>query len=278
MRNLAESLSVPIPFSDKLRSVGPALRRFHRLLRPASAWRAALESGRIPADAPILCYHAVEDSEASHDPFGLDVRPACFAQQMAWLARHRYRAVALDDVLPSPNPEYDGRLVAITFDDGYRSVAEHAAPLLEPYGYVATVFAVVERVGGTNRWEEESDVRARTFLSWDELRRLADAGWTVGSHTMTHRALTEISDHELKYELVESKRKIEEAMGREVRFLAYPYGRCDSRVAAAALAAGYDFGIALAPPKPGRMAVPRRSICRSTGMWSFRFEVRLPQG
>ena len=76
-------------------------------------------------------------------------------------------------------------------------------------------------------------------MSWSELRAIAEDGIEVGSHTITHPRLTQLSPAELERELVESRERIEDELGRPCRFLAYPYGDEAEHVRAAAEAAGY---------------------------------------
>ena len=226
---------------------------------------------------PILCYHAVEDSDPEKDPYGIDVNPRRFARQMNWMAETGRRCVSLDELVFGEAAGRNGYEVAITFDDAYNSVIAEAYPVLEEMGFKATVFVVTNRVGTTGTWEqEESCGRRRTFLDWDDIRRLGDAGWTIGSHTVTHRRLIDLSDEELREELAESKRQIEDATGHEVRFLSYPAGIVDERVEAAAREAGYSFAASLwRPPGKGDMYLRRREIKRRFGMQRFRIEMLL---
>jgi len=132
---------------------------------------------------------------------------------------------------------------------------------------------VVDRVGQQMSWGQEAGVRTRSFMSWDQLREQADAGWTIGSHTMTHRSLVELSDEDLRHELCTSKQVIEATLGRQICSVSYPYGRFDGRVMRAAESAGYEIGAALGTPEPSMMAIPRVGIYRTTGMLSFRLKV-----
>lgn len=68
------------------------------------------------------------------------------------------------------------------------------------------------------------------FLNWDEIKKLSDYGWEVGSHGVTHRRLTECSDTDLSYEISQSKTALEDKLGAVVRSFSYPYGRNDDRV------------------------------------------------
>jgi peptidoglycan/xylan/chitin deacetylase (PgdA/CDA1 family) len=111
-------------------------------------------------------------------------------------------------------------------------------------------------------------------MDWMTLRRLADAGVEIGSHTRTHAHLTQLDDDTLERELVDSRREIAEALGRPCRFLAYPYGEEDARVRAAACAAGYDAAFGLSGGRGDRMSVPRVGLYRR----DTRLRVRLKTG
>src|SRR3712207_7434183 len=91
-------------------------------------------------------------------------------------------------------------------------------------------------------------------MSWDQLRELADGGWEVGSHTVTHPHLTQVDDAELARQLADSRAECEDGMGRSCPTIAYPYGDVDPRVVAATREAGYAAGAALPdvphPPRP----------------------------
>ena len=79
-------------------------------------------------------------------------------------------------------------------------------------------------------------------LDWDELACLADAGWEIGSHSLSHARLTHLDDDALDRELRSSREAIENRLDRPCRSIAYPYGASDERVRAAAARAGYTAG------------------------------------
>jgi peptidoglycan/xylan/chitin deacetylase (PgdA/CDA1 family) len=95
-----------------------------------------------------------------------------------------------------------------------------------------------------------------------------DRGVEVGSHSLTHAHLTQLSSFELERELSESRHRLEDELGRPCRFLAYPYGEEDSRVKGAARTAGYEAAFALeARESPIDVyAVPRVAIWRNDGL------------
>jgi peptidoglycan/xylan/chitin deacetylase (PgdA/CDA1 family) len=206
-------------------------------------------------DLLVLCYHAVDPSWSAD----LSVTPAALEQQLAELSRRGYRGARFSDALAGPR---DGRVLAITFDDAYRSVLELAKPVLDRYGYVATVFVPTDWPGetramrwdGIDRWLGTDHDRAMLPLDWDQLAGLAQAGWEIGSHTRSHPHLEQLDDAALQRELSDSKTRIEEQLGRPCTSLAYPYGEVDERVCSATRNAGYTWAgtipRVLRPPQP----------------------------
>jgi peptidoglycan/xylan/chitin deacetylase (PgdA/CDA1 family) len=211
----------------------------------------------------VLCYHAVTDQWSHPLAVGVDT----VERQVRRLLRRGYRPAAASEVLPGR-----GRLLHVTFDDAYRSV-DRALSVLQRLGVPATVFACTDHAAD-GKPMDVPDLTAYpsaprdelATMSWDDLRALANAGVEVGSHTVTHASLTQLSDHELKRELLESRETLEDELGRPCRLLAYPYG--DEDVHSAVRAAGDEAGFSL----PGRVwpvnaySVPRVGIFRPDGM------------
>jgi peptidoglycan/xylan/chitin deacetylase (PgdA/CDA1 family) len=192
-------------------------------------------------DVLVLAYHAVSERW----PADLSVTPQRLAAQLALLTARGYRGATFFEAVTDPPAE---KTVAVTFDDGFRSVATLAFPILRHYGLPATVFVATDHVGtgepmrwpGIDPWlggEHEAELLP---LDWPELERLVDAGWEVGSHTRSHPRLTRIDDARLADELRGSREVCERALSLPCRTLAYPYGDHDARVVAAARAAGYE--------------------------------------
>ena len=174
------------------------------------------------------------------------------------------------------------RTVAITFDDAYRSVIELAFPILSRAGFKATVFAPTSFVGteepmvwpGIDHWRDTEHAAELPPMSWEELGRLAEAGWEVGSHTRSHPRLPEIDDAALDVELRSSREEVARHLGRCFS-LAYPYGDHDARVVEAARRAGYEAaGTLPARLKPaGPLDWPRIVITRADDPRRFGLKV-----
>ena len=210
----------------------------------------------------VLCYHAVSDEWPSR----LAVTTGDFRRQLSSLVDRGYRGVTFTDAVTGPA---DGKRLAVTFDDGYATLATKALPILAELGLVATVFMPTRFPDsgepmswpGIEDWlgtEHEPELEP---LGWDGLRTLSDAGWEIGSHTVSHPRLTRIDDERLAAELAESKAELERRLERPCRSLAYPYGDVDERVIAAARDAGYVAGAEL----PDRFEFPRLLAGRGSG-------------
>lgn len=183
----------------------------------------------------VLSYHLVD----RRFEFGITWNtPRQFERQMMWLAEAGYRTLSLSDCLQTVKP-FPHKAVVITFDDGYRALMKHVAPVLQRYGFVATVFPVVEFVGKENRWDYNFFGRRMWHLAWNELRELLAAGWEVGSHSMRHAYLPMLSREELFEDLLRSREILEQHLQTPIRHLSLPFGRGNLREFECAAQTGY---------------------------------------
>jgi peptidoglycan/xylan/chitin deacetylase (PgdA/CDA1 family) len=195
------------------------------------------------------------------------VSPNALDSHLKFLIR-RYEPGTAADVV-----EGRSRVVHATFDDGFRSV-ENALPILERLGvpatlFVCTGFADDGRPLRIPELRDDVDAAAPEFetLRWGELRELSERGVEIGSHTVSHTHLTRLGDDALERELEDSKAQIEDELGLECPYLAYPFGEHDGRVRRAAERAGYEAAFAVDAPEPGRWAIPRTDLYwRDTGL------------
>jgi peptidoglycan/xylan/chitin deacetylase (PgdA/CDA1 family) len=227
-------------------------------------------------DLLVLCYHAVDPAW----PADLSVTPSALDDQLAELTRRGYRALPFSDAV---GHSHVGRVVAITFDDSYRSVLTLAKPILDKYDFPATLFVPTDWTGnagpmcwpGIDRWLGTPHEDAMRPLSWAELGELADSGWEIGSHTCSHPHLPELDDEALARELKTSKANIETALGRPCTSLAYPYGDVDARVQEATREAGYRCAgtIPRVLPRPHPLLWPRVPLYHGDDARRFRAKV-----
>jgi peptidoglycan/xylan/chitin deacetylase (PgdA/CDA1 family) len=215
------------------------------------------------AEVLVLCYHGVSHSW----PAATTVTPANFEEQLKALVRKGWRGETLVDALTAPSTE---RALVVTFDDAHRSVLEHAFPVMESLGLPGTVFVPTDYAGtdspmgwdGYDVWMGGEHQDELLCLGWDDLRRLADRGWEIGSHTCSHPRLTQVSDEALALELTESRQICEREMGRRCHSIAYPYSYVDDRVLRATRDAGYELGVTVPvrSAKPLPLAWPRVGV------------------
>jgi peptidoglycan/xylan/chitin deacetylase (PgdA/CDA1 family) len=224
------------------------------------------------SDVLVLCYHAVSPTWAAD----LSVTPERLQHQLRRLLSHGYRGATFAQALTAPSAR---RLVVVTFDDAYRSVFELALPILARLGLPGTVFVPTAFAGseqpmawpGIDHWLEGPHRDELVPMSWRELRELRGRGWEVGSHTVSHPRLTSLGDEELAREVGESRLACDEGIGARCASIAYPYGDVDSRVVAAARAAGYEFGAALPvrAHRPRPLEWPRVGVYHGDSGWRF---------
>jgi peptidoglycan/xylan/chitin deacetylase (PgdA/CDA1 family) len=184
---------------------------------------------------PVLAYHLVDrrmDAGIAWIP------PGRFERQIEWLAESGYRSLSISEYLRHDNRS-GGKHVAITFDDGYKSLGKYALPVLSRCHFRATVFVIAAYVGRRNRWDVKFFLPGLQHLDWGELRELLAAGWEIGSHSLHHEYLPLLSDQELRNDLSLSRQILQEHLQVPITHLSLPFGRGDRRVYLAAEEAGY---------------------------------------
>jgi peptidoglycan/xylan/chitin deacetylase (PgdA/CDA1 family) len=213
---------------------------------------------------PILMYHRVDYVTASTPAAtkALTVSPEDFRRQMKWLKRHGYHTItqrSLFNALMCGN-RLPRKPIVVTFDDGYRDVYHYASPVIERLGMHAISYLITERISGDDP----------SFLKWKQVRGFEERGVEIGSHTVSHAALTALSDAGALAELVQSRKKLERKLDHRVPWLAYPYGNYDSRIEKLAKKAGYklavttDWGSLQSAQRP--FALKRLRVLNSTGV------------
>jgi peptidoglycan/xylan/chitin deacetylase (PgdA/CDA1 family) len=223
--------------------------------------------GRLPRRelvVPILMYHRIRVAPPGTPSMErrLTVDPAVFARQMRWLKGHGYRAVTQRELFDAlfHGQRLGPKPILITFDDGYSDVFHNALPVLARLDMHATAYVISGRTLRSDR----------VFLTWHLLRALERRGIEIGSHSVTHRDLTTLSDPDALRELVRSRRALERQLRHPVQWLAYPYGAYDVRIERLARQAGYvlavttEYGTVQSARRP--LALRRLRVLDSTGV------------
>ena len=170
----------------------------------------------------ILMYHSIDVSGSV-----VSCAPRDFADQMTHLMNEGFRGVSLNEAVThrARHGSWPEKSVALTFDDGFANVYEHALPVLMKHDFTATVFVITGHMGGLNDWAPPpAALGTQKLLSWQQASELAAAGIEIGSHTRTHPDLRLCGLEKAQQEMTESRKEIEEHLGHTVNSFAYPYG------------------------------------------------------
>ena len=219
----------------------------------------------------ILCYHSLDPGWSSP----MAVPPRLFAAHAEWLTASR-RVVPAE--VAAAAMSYRGTLprgmAAVTFDDGYSDLHQHALPVLARLRLPATVFVVAATLGGGKEvdWVDDPPAHPLKTLDRGQVREMQDAGVTFGSHSLVHADLTGLTYERCVEDLTASRTVLEDVLGRAVGMLAYPRGRHNEDVRRAAAAAGYQVAFSLPetrePVSP--LSVPRAGVYPHNGIRTLR--------
>ncbi len=221
-----------------------------------------------PADASrpaILVYHRFSTSAP---PDSMTVRVSTFDAQLAFLRAHGYAIVPLRDVVAwaaSPSASLPEKAVAITVDDGHRSVYELLRPIVLRERLPVTLFIYPSAISN-----------ASYAMTWDELRALRNTGrFDIESHTWWHpnfrterrRLAPDAFRRFAATQFAHARALLEREVGGPVDLLAWPFGIYDDELTSLAAQAGYVAGFTLDARKVRRgdapLALPRFLIVDS---------------
>jgi len=235
----------------------------------SAAWLMRTRGRLDTSGLRILFYHRVSD-----DRDELAVTPKAFTEQMDYLASESYRVVDVltaIDLLDSGEPL--ARTVALSFDDGYLDMADHALPILSERGFRATVFVSPAVTDGRTSftWYREQPA----LLTWEDILELdRDGTLRFEAHTLTHPNLPALDTNTAREEIAGSKAELENRLGRVVRALSYPSGLFGKREEWIAAEAGFSVAVSCEPGvndrRTDRFALRRRQVDARDSLLDFR--------
>lgn len=189
---------------------------------------------------PILSYHQIEKVDAAGSPFGqLMVDPDNFLRQMTWLKRTGWTGLSVRDLMPYLKGEKSGKVVGITFDDGFRNVHSNALPVLQTFGFTATTYVVSRQIGGFNKWDAAAGFPHAACMSKGEILEWFRLGHQVGAHTLDHVRLTAVARREARRQITDARYELEDMLGAAVDAFCYPYGDVSLEIRNMVAEAGY---------------------------------------
>jgi len=208
----------------------------------------------VQTKIPVLIYHHINH----HCGDIVTVTPEVFAEQMEFLHDEGYQTLSADELIEfvSGTKTLASKSVMLTFDDGWLDNYLYAVPLLSRYQFKATFFIITARVDAASlgMGSLDADIPAhetakqfiqmsaakRVVLGWDMIRKLEESGfYRFYSHTVTHRRAAGLSLQELQSELLDSKMRIEQELGKRCEYLCWPYGSFTAETGSAAKNSGY---------------------------------------
>ena len=201
----------------------------------AADWPELHEHAR-EAKVPVFMYH---DILAPKQVF-FDVTPEELEADFEYLREQGATPIHLWQLVTHlrtglPLPE---KAVLLSFDDGYGGHYEHVYPLLKKYNFPATFSIYLDKLKGKT---------ARSSVTWEQLEELAaDPLVTIAAHSISHpEDLRELPDDELRTEIFESKRILEERLDQEIDYFTYPAGHSDERVEQLVAEAGFKAALSM---------------------------------
>lgn len=223
----------------------------------ARAEPAATVADYDSRSAVALIYHRFGDGRYPSTNIRLDQ----FDSHIEELTSGGYNVVRLSEIVTALEEERSlpDRTVAITIDDGYRSVYTEAWPRLKEAGLPFTLFIATDPI------DEGFD----DMLSWDELREMAADGVEIAHHSAAHPHLPELDEEAMAADLDLADRRMEAELGLKPDLFAYPYGEYGSDIRARIVARGFRaaFGqqSGVINPAADRFALPRFAMNEAYG-------------
>jgi len=223
---------------------------------------------------PILVYHQIAEAPKKGAPFrGLYVTPAAFSRQMALLKMLGYTGMSMTDLQPYLRGEKSGKVVGITFDDGYLNNLTNALPALQKQGFTSTCYVVDGLLGKTNVWDASIGMAQTPLMTAEQLLQWQAGGQEVGAHTQEHVDLMTVSEITAWKQIAKSKTDLQTLLAKQVNHFCYPYGKFDERHSTMARQANYATATTTARSRvmPGTnlLTLPRVPVLRSTSLPVF---------
>jgi peptidoglycan/xylan/chitin deacetylase (PgdA/CDA1 family) len=188
-------------------------------------------------------YHRLVTQAPDENKFDLCVTVKDFEQQLLWLKALGFTMVTFSDLIEKPAP---AKPLMITFDDGYEDNYLNLFPLLKKHQVKVVAYLLGDRSVRRNEWDIPKGGPAVPLLTDAQVLEMAGSGFVeVGAHSMTHQRLTEVSLQEVRRQVEDSKKSLENLLGKPLLSFAYPYGSLNEAVKQAVREAGFRFGVAV---------------------------------
>lgn len=221
----------------------------------------------------IFTYHNIDTPPKGAQLPKLYIDVEQFDRQCWLLKKLGIRGVSMSAGLAELDRGCASRSVVLSFDDGYMDNLCHAEPVLRRYGFHAICYVVSGGVGGYNFWDAEKLKVEKPIMDQRAIGQWLAAGHEIGSHTVSHPALTRLSRSQAAQEISASRQQLQRITATPVAHFCYPFGDHNDLTVDLVREAGYESAVTTCrgPAVPGsdRLRLPRISINRGRGLFKY---------
>jgi peptidoglycan/xylan/chitin deacetylase (PgdA/CDA1 family) len=175
---------------------------------------------------PVIQYHKIDRPAPDALVRGGFTPPARFERQLAYLKKRGFIFYTASEMIEhyKEHGRFPENGISLTLDDGWKDNYTNAFPIMKKLNVKATIFLVPSCIGQVSDKTLLKGEGAREHLSRAEILEMADEGIEFGSHSLNHKWLHQLPLEELKFEVEESKRQLEELLQKPCKVFAYPAG------------------------------------------------------
>ena len=189
---------------------------------------------------PILMYHSIAAMPKGTVMRSLHVPPKLFKLQMWILKIIGYQGLSMGELEPYLTGKKKGRVVGITFDDGFKNNLTNALPILKRFRFSATCYIISQKIGGINEWDLDRGIDENPLMNEDEIKQWIGSGMEIGSHSQNHVRLSESNIETTTKEITQSRLDLESQFNCPVEHFCYPYGSYNNEIIGITKRAGYS--------------------------------------
>ena len=213
-------------------------------------------------EVPVVMYHRVINNSENEGIYGTYIYENIFRQHMQYLKDNNFDVITFEDLNKigwRNRFQRNKKYIMITFDDGYVDNYNLAFPILKEFGFKATIFLMGEST--YNEWDVNAGGEKK-FELMDKfmIKEMQDYGIEFGAHTFNHPKLNKLSEEEIRHQIVDVKKPLEEKIEKEIITFAYPYGILNDYAKKMTRKAGYTFTV----------STDSGSVCLSDDLYQIR--------
>jgi len=182
---------------------------------------------KLQTNTLILMYHSIDNKKLKRLK-GIRVSIKNFDKQIAYLSKNNYKSYTLSEMIEQKE-KLPPKSVVITFDDGYKDNFTNALAILKKYDFKATIFVITNRFD--NDWSLHRKAKNANIVNYidklsdEDIKNLLNSGLIeIGAHTINHKNFSKLTLQEKEYEILESKKILEEKFNITCKTFSYPFG------------------------------------------------------